>query len=137
MRRWIYWVFPAVWMGVIFYASSQPYEQQDIKPFMSDTFDLSFLEPMLTHFQLTYHQSEVSVQALGVDGFIEFFIRKGAHFGVFFVLALLVYIALKKTTALYFSGQLAVSFVWAVAYAGIDEWHQSFTSNRTPISEMF
>ncbi|HLR62358.1 MAG TPA: VanZ family protein [Lentibacillus sp.] len=132
MKRHVYWLLPILWMGVIFYSSAQPYENQDVKPFLERAFDLSFLTPYLEWVSFKYHQSEVSVAALGMEGFIEFFMRKGAHLGVFFVLFCLFFVALTRSSHLKFRGALAVSFLLTVAYAAIDEFHQSFTANRTP-----
>src|SRR5690625_6708865 len=89
MRKYLYWLFPFMWMIVIFISSSQPYEKQNIQPFLTDTIELSFLEPYIHWISITYNQSEVSVERLGVYGFIEFFIRKGAHVFVFLTLCCL------------------------------------------------
>lgn len=132
MLKYLYWLLPVGWMGVIFYSSAQPYENQDVKPFLANTFDLSFLTPYLDWIVLTYHNSEVSVRAIGVEGFIEFFMRKGAHLGVFFMLMCLFVIALKKTSRFRWRFTLAVSFLLTAAYAALDEFHQGFTANRTP-----
>ncbi|PAV31005.1 VanZ family protein [Virgibacillus profundi] len=132
MRRFLYWLLPLTWMGVIFYSSSTPYEKQNIKPLLFETIDLSFLEPFLSWISFTYHHSVVSIETHGVAGFIEFFIRKGAHVGVFFVLLCLFYIALKKTAGILFRTTLFISFFLTAAYAILDEIHQGFTPNRTP-----
>ncbi|WP_461178374.1 VanZ family protein [Virgibacillus ainsalahensis] len=139
MRNYLYWLLPLIWMGVIFYSSATPYENQDIKPLLNDfPMDLSFLEPVLGWISFTYHQSVVSVDALGVTGFIEFFIRKGAHVGVFLLLMCLFYLAFHKSTGLRFKTTLLFSFLLTVAYAVIDEFHQGFTPNRTPyIGDVF
>ncbi|MBT2216081.1 VanZ family protein [Virgibacillus dakarensis] len=132
MQKIWYWLLPLTWMGVIFYASAQPYEKQDMKPFLTNMVDLSFLAPYLDWVSLSYHQSEVSVDVLGVAGFIEFFIRKGAHVTVFFVLMLLFLAAVRKTTSCTFPVSISLSFTLTVAYAGLDEFHQGFTAGRTP-----
>lgn len=131
MRKYLYWLLPICWMGVIFYSSSQPYERQDIKPFLSDKMDLSFLEPLLGWISFSYHHSEVSVASHGISGFIEFFIRKGAHVAVFFLLFCLFYLALKKACTISLNLTIFISFLLTVAYAILDEYHQGFTSNRT------
>ncbi|MBB6453639.1 VanZ family protein [Salirhabdus euzebyi] len=132
MKKWFFWLLPLSWMGVIFYASGQPYEKQDLKPFFSEYLNFSFLEPFVDSIVFTYHNSEVSVEALGINGFIEFFIRKGAHFGVFFLLFLFFILAFRKSTA-FSNGKIGVlSFVFTVLYAITDEIHQGFTPNRTP-----
>ena len=117
MRKYLYWLFPFMWMIVIFISSSQPYEKQNIQPFLTDTIDLSFLEPYIHWISFTYNQSEVSVERLGVYGFIEFFIRKGAHVFVFLILCCLFFLALRQTTKVKFSYQLIISFILTFLYA--------------------
>ncbi|SFM24008.1 VanZ like family protein [Gracilibacillus orientalis] len=133
MKKLIYWVFPILWMGVIYYSSDQPYEKQDIKPLLSQYIDISFLDVILQPIAFSYHQSIVSVEQLGVEGVVEFFIRKGAHVGVFCMLCGLFYLAYRKTwqnknvTLLTF-----FAFFTTLLYAVFDEWHQGLTPNRTP-----
>ncbi|WP_010647642.1 VanZ family protein [Oceanobacillus massiliensis] len=131
VKKLLYWLLPIGWMGVIFYSSATPYEKQDIKPFLG-SIQLDFMEPVLEWISFTYHHSIISVDELGVNGFIEFFIRKGAHVTVFFLLACFFCIALKKTTKLDLSRILAWSFLLTVLFAVSDEWHQGMTPNRTP-----
>lgn len=128
----LYWLLPIGWMGVIFRSSSTPYQQQDIKPFLGEYIDFTFLEPYLNWIYFTYNGSAVSIETHGAAGLIEFFIRKGAHVFVFFLLACLFKLALRKTTKLSVKMQLMLSFLLTAAYAVIDEVHQGFTPNRTP-----
>ncbi|MDL4839207.1 VanZ family protein [Aquibacillus rhizosphaerae] len=138
MKKWMYWIFPIAWMGMIFYASAQPYQDQDIKPFLSNYIDLSFLAPYLDWITFVYHQSEVSVAALGVLGLIEFFIRKAAHVTVFLILCLAFYFAINKTSKLIRKYQVLFALVATIIYAIFDEIHQGFTPNRTPfIGDVF
>ncbi|QKY69955.1 VanZ family protein [Lentibacillus sp. CBA3610] len=132
MKKYLNWLLPIMWMGVIYYSSAQPYEDQDVKPLLESKLDLSFLIPYVDWVSFSYHQSEVSVSALGVEGFVEFFLRKGAHVGVFFILMCLFFVALIKTSRMNFRVRLTVSFLLTVAYAVMDEFHQGFTVNRTP-----
>lgn len=131
MRKYLYWLFPFIWMTVIFLFSSQPYEKQNIQPYLTETIDLNFLKPSIDWISFTYHQSEVSVGNLGIYGFVEFFVRKGAHVFVFFILCCLFYIALRHTTKIKFNYQLLLSFILTFLYAFFDEFHQGFTENRT------
>lgn len=134
MGKWLYWLLPLGWMGIIFYSSAQPYQNQDIRPLLGDFLDLSLLKPILAGISFSYNGSEVSVAAQGVAGFLEFFIRKGAHVGVYFVLCCFFYLAVRKSASFRMRTSLAISFFGTVAYAITDEIHQSFTSNRTPYS---
>ncbi|WP_026908908.1 VanZ family protein [Paucisalibacillus globulus] len=131
-KNYFYWLLPTTWMAIIFLSSSTPYEKQDIKPFLSSKLDFSFLEPYFSWISFHYHHSEVSMDALGVNGFIEFFIRKGAHFGTFFVLMFLFCIAFQKTVKWQVQKIIVISFLCTIAYAILDEIHQGFTPNRTP-----
>ncbi|MFB4167816.1 VanZ family protein [Virgibacillus sp. JSM 102003] len=132
MKKYIYWLLPIGWMGIIYYSSAQPYEDQDVKPLLKSSFDLSFLTPLVDWISFTYHHSEVSVAELGTAGIVEFFLRKGAHVGVFFVLMCLFYIALRSTCDMKFLPLIIISYSLTIAYAGLDEFHQGFTANRTP-----
>lgn len=131
MRKYVYSLLPFIWMGIIFYASAQPYEKQNIQPLLANKMDLSFLQPYVEWMSFTYNQSIVSVEKLGVEGFIEFFIRKGAHVFVFFVLCCLFYVALKEVIKITFFWNLVISLVLTIVYACFDEFHQGFTENRT------
>lgn len=131
-KQLLYWILPIAWMGIIFYSSATPYEQQDMKPLLGDKMDVAFLEPLLAPIDFTYNGQAVSLETHGVEGMVEFYIRKAAHVGVFFVLTLLFKLTLGKTTSLRESQQLTISFFLTVAYAIMDEFHQSLTPNRTP-----
>lgn len=132
MKKIFYWLLPIAWMGVIFRSSAQPYQEQDVKPMLARFIDLSFLERFVEDIAFFYHQSEVSVANLGIYGFVEFFIRKGAHVGVFMVLCILFYIAFRNTFVHINNWTLFFAFLLTVVYAALDEWHQGFTPNRTP-----
>ncbi|WP_096203284.1 VanZ family protein [Bacillus sp. FJAT-45350] len=133
MRRFLLYFLPLLlWMGLIFFASSQPYERQDLQPAMDEHLSLGWMEAMFSYVSFTYSNTEVSIDNLGVTGFFEFFIRKGAHVFAYFILAILAYRAL-------YSINLPKPFLWSfllvVFYAITDEIHQGFTPNRTPLVE--
>ncbi|WP_062321964.1 VanZ family protein [Halolactibacillus miurensis] len=138
MKQLFIWSMPVIWMGIIFSFSATPYERQDLKPALSERFDLAVIEPFVDNITFTYHNSVISVASLGIESFVEFFIRKGAHVFVFFTLTLLFIYAFKKTTNLDRHLIYLFSYLLSVIYAGFDEWHQSLTPNRTPyIGDVF
>ncbi|WP_139892102.1 VanZ family protein [Bacillus sp. D386] len=120
-------------VGVVFYSSSQPYTEQNIQPLLSENLKLpDSIVALLSKISFTYAGVEISVEALGLPGFIEFFIRKGAHFSVYFVMAFILASIVRvwvqravKVTAI----TLGIVFLYACS----DEWHQSFTGDRTPL----
>ncbi|MET3292728.1 UNVERIFIED_CONTAM: hypothetical protein ABID98_005425 [Brevibacillus sp. OAP136] len=127
----IYFALLCIVLGATFYSSSTPYEKQDIRGNIGHVIDAKKASHYLGGISFVYGKKEISIRALGVPGFIEFFIRKATHFLTFALTAFLMYHVLRgwtmPQTALPWSGFLAL------AAAVLDEWHQSFTPNRTPM----
>lgn len=126
------WAFPALfvlWVIFLFFLSSQSYEEQSMTPVLA-SFDTPFWYELFAGISFMYGGSEVSVQSVGVAGFLEFFIRKGAHLFIFFVLGFLYFgvwrVFEKKKTLAYFAALSCVIFL-----AITDEVHQLFTDGRT------
>jgi VanZ family protein len=127
----LYWLPVLIWMGMIFYASSQPYEKQDLRPTISSHLNLEIIETLFSSIVIHYAGDEISINKLGAAHFIEFFIRKAAHFFVYFGLGFLIYRAL----SIYFlNNRLTFIASWAltILYAISDEIHQGYTPNRSP-----
>jgi VanZ family protein len=125
------WLPVLLWMGTIFYASSQPYEKQDLRPTISNHIDLEIVETLFSSIVIQYAGDEISINELGTAQFIEFFIRKSAHFFVYLGLGFLIYRAL----SIYFINNrltFVSSWVLTILYAISDEIHQGYTPNRSP-----
>lgn len=128
----LYLVIAFIIMGILFYSSSQTYEEQSqIGLLQRLLIDEPFKE-RLSGISFVYASEEVSIQARGYFHFIEFFIRKGAHFGTYFLLSGSWVLGLKPRI-----NQLAltvvVSWLAATGYAALDELHQMFTGGRSPL----
>ncbi|MCD8500644.1 MAG: VanZ family protein [Bacillaceae bacterium] len=121
---------PLLWASIIFYASSQPYEQQDLRPMLGEMFDWTFVEAYFSSISFSYGGSEVSISERGTAGFVEFFIRKGAHVFVYFTLGFLIYRLLNQYIKR-IDQRIGLSFFIVVFYAAFDEIHQFFRPNRT------
>lgn len=133
MKKWMQlWLPVLLWVGMIFYFSSQPYEKQDMRPTFAQYVDEQAVERYFSWVGFRYAGHEVSIDHLGVPGFLEFFLRKAAHFFVYFVLAILLHRALSHYSMRKGQAVMLALFLTA-AYAGFDEVHQSFTKNRTPL----
>jgi len=131
MNKWKVWIPAVLWILVIFTFSSQPYSKQDVRPWLKQQIPEKIVKEKLGHVKVHYDGSEISIQTKGVQGFIEFFIRKAAHVSSFAVLAVLIQWAVSRSWSTGIKGYI-LSFALALLYAGLDEWHQSFTPERTP-----
>ena len=126
-----YWLPVIIWAAVIFGLSSQPYQKQDLRPLIDNHINQEQVQQKLQDVKVSYAGKEVSVYTVGVSGFIEFLIRKGAHLTEYFILGFLVYRALNtKSWKKYWVFITALFLV--NLYAASDEFHQVFTYNRTP-----
>ncbi len=121
-------------MGMLYFSSSQTYEQQNIQPFLIDSLNTPFWEELLSGIHFYYAGSEISVATHGVSGVIEFFIRKGAHFSVFFLLG---FFTIGVLRSFYTKGKssMFLSLLFVFLYACLDEYHQKLTGGRTPLWE--
>jgi len=119
-------------MGLIFFFSSQTYQQQNMQPELRKWIPDRVVEKHFSGVRLDYAGKEVSVRSLGAPAFVEFFIRKGAHFGIYLVLALLLSWALAPLVRSRFA-LLLLPVLVGLVYASTDEVHQYFTGDRTPL----
>lgn len=113
----------------IFIASSQPYEKQDLRGTIRKYINMNQVQDKLGGIHFTYGKKEISVEKSGADGFVEFFIRKGTHFLTFTFFGILFYRLFRYWT----KPREAIAWTgWIGTLVAIsDEWHQSFTPNRT------
>lgn len=129
-----YLIIALVMMAVLFYSSSQTYEQQTTIPLLEKILKNEPFKNSLSNISFTYAGSPVSIEASGYFNFIEFFIRKSAHFGTYFILAGSLFLGINPRVK-----HLGLSFgaAWlsATGYAALDEFHQMMTGGRTPLFE--
>jgi VanZ family protein len=134
MSRLTYWIPVILIAGIIFWFSSQPYQEQDVKPLLSDFINEQWVKASLGWLKFDYAGYYVSVETLGASSFIEFFIRKGAHFGVFFLLS---FFTVRASLMTFLRNRPITSFItsilFVILYAVQDELHQHFTGDRTPL----
>lgn len=121
-------------MAILFYSSSMPYSNQSVTPVLDKWMSGEPFKGLLSHIQFMYAGTEISIAVQGYSGFVEFFLRKGAHFFMYFLLGTSWFMGLKnKMNSLPLA--LIVSFLLAAGYASFDEFHQGLTPERTPLLE--
>lgn len=129
----LYLIFALVVMAVLFYSSSMTYEAQSQVSTIDHVLKNQPFKEQLNAISFQYAGKEVSVAALGYGKFIEFYLRKGAHFTTYFLLGGSLYLGLLPR--LKNSQLLGLGFAWlaATGYAATDEFHQMLTGDRTPL----
>jgi len=127
-----YLVIAIVVMAILFYSSSQTYEQQSTIPFLEKTLKNEPFKKSLMGISFNYGGAPVSISASGYFKFVEFFIRKSAHFVTYFILGGSFFLGINPRAK-----NLAISFLFswlsATGYAALDEFHQMITGGRSPL----
>lgn len=111
----------------LFVSSSQTYEQQTIVPKLQQLLPTQPFEESLSMLQIPYWGHIISVEERGYYYFLEFLIRKSAHFFAFGALAAIIFWLLPKRVPFRFVIAAFVTFLAASA----DEFHQYLTGGRT------
>lgn len=117
---------------ILFYSSSMTYKQQTSVPFMERYFKNKPLYGFFDKMGFNYGGKYQSVANDGYYHFVEFLIRKGAHFGTYLILGVFLCLALYT----YFKNnhflQIFIPWFTATGLAAFDEFHQGLTGGRTP-----
>lgn len=127
-----YLVVAVLIMAILFYSSSMTYTQQSQVGLISRVL---VNEPFKNHFatiSFVYAGGEVSLQNLGYAKFVEFFIRKAAHFSTYFILGGSLFLGVKAKMNLMIL-PACLGWLAATGYAALDEFHQMVTGGRSPL----
>ncbi|MFI8687618.1 VanZ family protein [Rossellomorea sp. NPDC077527] len=126
-QKYLVWLFLTfIFMMVIYFISDMPYEAQDIKPLLESKMEKKFIS--VPDVKIKYDQQVVSSSS--PYEFIEFLYRKAGHILGYFTLTLL-WIKTLSYTKLKLAKKLLFSILLSIAYAGMDEFHQTFVPGRT------
>lgn len=127
-----YLVIAFIMMGILFYSSSQTYEQQSSVPLLERLLVNEPFKSSLSNIRFSYAGSPISVEESGYFKFVEFFIRKGAHFGTYFILGGSLFLGIIPKLK---NVGLSFMYAWlsATGYAAMDEFHQMLTGGRSPL----
>lgn len=114
-------------LSILFFSSGQTYEQQSLIPTLEKWLPSEPFESSLSNLHIPYWGTTISVEERGYYHFVEFLLRKSAHFVIFGVLAVAIYLILPK----HVFRMLTATWI-TVLLAIADEYHQSLTGGRTP-----
>ncbi|WP_125568328.1 VanZ family protein [Companilactobacillus insicii] len=119
---------------ILFYSSSMTYKQQTSVPFLERTLGRSnkpFYDS-LSKISFNYGGKTQSIDNDGYYHFLEFFIRKGAHFSIYFLLGLFLCLAIYKYLSKNKFLMFLIPWLSTTGLAAFDEFHQGLTGGRTP-----
>jgi VanZ family protein len=120
----IAWLLVAIWMGLIFYFSAQPAVKSSKA---STVVTEKIVRVFLKEFNSLNSKKQQSI-IFSTNNII----RKVAHAGLYFVLGILVSLAIllhKKNTLYVFVSSFKISLIYAIS----DEFHQAFVPGRGPL----
>ncbi len=83
-------------MGILFISSSMTYQQQTSVPFLEKYLSFKPFERQLSQISFTYAGQTISIATSGYYKFVEFFMRKAAHFFIYLALGVFFCISLKN-----------------------------------------
>ncbi|MBN2980248.1 MULTISPECIES: VanZ family protein [Cohnella] len=122
--------FVAAWIGVIFFFSSQSRDEQNFIPYLQKHWSAESLSRSLPDLPIEFWESK-RTSAGNPYSWLEFLVRKAAHLGIYFFLAVLVRLALRRVRSF---PQRAVYCLFAVMLvAAADELNQQYTPGRTSL----
>lgn len=130
LKDHVFLALPFVIMFLLYASSSMSYESQSLVSPLETILASKPFENFLMNIEFTYADSIVSVRNLGYFSFIEFFIRKGAHFFSFFFLGFFWFLGLRKRVR----GDwlvIVLAILLSIGYAAFDEFRQVFHPERT------
>jgi len=122
IKSFLIWLPAVIWYGLIFLLSAQPAYKSEA---VSDTVTGNALSAGGSG----YVNAEVIVQE-SVEELLSLFVRKGAHMFLFFVLAILVWLALVRLIHNRHH-RAAVTIVICILLAAFDELHQKSVPGRS------
>lgn len=117
IKKIIYWTPAIIWMLVIFYLSSQP---------ASDSGAISMKIATLIKSIVNKLSIEITLSEL------HFYIRKAAHFSIYFILSILISFAFHKTKSKLI---IIKTLLICLFFALFDEFNQLFTLGRVGSSK--
>ncbi|WP_214724042.1 MULTISPECIES: VanZ family protein [unclassified Exiguobacterium] len=125
----------AAYVGVaillsLFVFSSMTYQQQSLISFLTQRIPLDWVYAF--SFVSFHYEVPISVASLGPAAFLEFFIRKGMHAGLFLILGISIVHFLRGRGYAALSAAF-FAFTTAMTIGVMDEFHQQLTGGRTPL----
>jgi len=131
-EKWFWGVVIAVEL-ILFYSSSMTYKQQTSVPFLEKYLTGKPLYHNLSGISFNYSGKTQSIANDGYYHFVEFFVRKGAHFSIYLLLGVFLCLALYSYFERNYFLKIFTPWMTVTGLAAFDEFHQGLTGGRTPL----
>lgn len=128
----VYLAMPFIMMFILYGSSSMTYQDQSVTSNLEIILKGEPLREFLSSIKFTYGGDLVAIETIGYFGFVEFFIRKAAHFFSFFVIGFFWHLGLRKRVRNEWL-IILISILLSIGYASFDELRQSFNPDRTAL----
>lgn len=125
---------PFLIMFLLYGSSTMSYESQSLVSPLETLLAGRPFENLLKNIQFTYAGSEISIASRGYIPFVEFFIRKAAHFFSYFFIGFFWVLGLRKRVNDEWL-VLLLAVLLSIGYASFDELRQAFHPGRTGLME--
>ncbi|WP_127579944.1 VanZ family protein [Paenibacillus koleovorans] len=127
-KRGLLIVMLLIWICGIFAFSSQPYKQQNFKPFLSHYIDEDQVSRFIPAIEIHYSNTNISAKQSPLL-FIEYVVRKLAHLLLYAGLAMLLYFVLTRWR-IKNQWSVILSLLFVAIIGAMDEWNQGFRIGR-------
>ncbi|WDF81881.1 VanZ family protein [Lacticaseibacillus pabuli] len=128
--RWL--LLALLVLAVLFVSSSMTYRQQTAVPLLERVLHNEPGRDWLSRLRINYGAGEIiSVHTRGYFAFVEFLMRKFAHFATYFLLSSFLFVYLDQHVQPRWL-QFLLTPLAVGGLAALDEWHQLFTGDRSP-----
>lgn len=128
----LYLAIPFVVMFILYHSSSMTYQEQSLTSSLDLILKNKPFHDFFSSFNFLYGGELISVQSKGYSTFVEFFIRKAAHFITYFLIGFFWLLGLRKRVRDEWL-TILLSLLLAIGYASFDELRQSFNPDRTAL----
>lgn len=128
----LYLAIPFIMMFILYQSSSMTYREQSITGTLDNLLQNKPFYNVFSSVEFLYGGKVISIQSEGYFAFIEFFIRKAAHFFTYFIIGFFWLLGLRKRVREEWL-TILLSLLLALGYASFDELRQSFNPERTAL----
>lgn len=128
----LYLIIPFIMMFILYQSSSMTYQEQSLTGLIEKLLSKQPFNNFLSSIEFVYGEKIISIQKKGYFVFIEFFIRKVAHFFSYYLIGFFWLLGLRKRVSQKWL-VILLSILLTIGYASFDELRQSFNPARTAL----